>query len=274
MSLTYEAGAPGSDRSRRGRGGAPPARGARARVAGVRRALRTASTPGAPPPRARAVRARPPSGSTPGDAIELREAGGELAEAELVAAEVLSLIRSGVPGEEIAVVYRSPARMASLVENVFRRYGIPIAADTRTAFHRTALGRRTARARPLRAPQPTARPGPRTCSSTCARPGCSRTAPTRSTDSRPTCDERACGRWPRPGARLDLDLPEIDQLRDADDPAGRARRARPASAGRPPPPARRRPRPGRGARRPRGRHADPRARRTRRAWRDANAAPT
>ncbi len=76
----------------------------------------------------------------PGNAIELLEAGGELAEAELAAAEVLSLLRSGVPGEEIAVVYRSPARAASLVANVFRRYGVPIAADTRTAFHRTALG--------------------------------------------------------------------------------------------------------------------------------------
>ena len=34
----------------------------------------------------------------PGTAIQLLEAGGELAEAELAAAEVLSLIRSGVPG--------------------------------------------------------------------------------------------------------------------------------------------------------------------------------
>ena len=41
----------------------------------------------------------------PQEAIELREAGGELAEAELAAAEVLSLLRSGVPGEEIAVVW-------------------------------------------------------------------------------------------------------------------------------------------------------------------------
>ena len=76
----------------------------------------------------------------PGDAIALQEAGGELAEAELIAAEVLSLLRSGARAEEIAVVYRSPAKAFSLIQNTFRRYGIPIAADQRTTFHRTALG--------------------------------------------------------------------------------------------------------------------------------------
>ncbi len=76
----------------------------------------------------------------PGTAIQLLEAGGELAEAELAAAEVLSLIRSGVPGDEIAVVYRSPAHAATLVEHVFGSYGIPVATDRRTALHRTPLG--------------------------------------------------------------------------------------------------------------------------------------
>ena len=76
----------------------------------------------------------------PGKAIQLLEAGGELAEAELAAAEVLSLIRSGVPGDEIAVVYRSPAHAATLVEHVFGSYGIPVATDRRTALHRTPLG--------------------------------------------------------------------------------------------------------------------------------------
>ena len=76
----------------------------------------------------------------PGNAIALLEAGGELAEAELAAAEVLSLIRAGVPGDEIAVVYRSPAHAASLVEHVFGSYGIPVATDRRTALDRTPLG--------------------------------------------------------------------------------------------------------------------------------------
>jgi ATP-dependent helicase/DNAse subunit B len=155
----------------------------------------------------------------PGNAIELREAGGELAEAEVAAAEALSLIRSGVPGEEIAVVYRSPARMASLVENTFRRYGIPIAADTRTAFHRTALGHallalarcafpadRQARAEDLleylRAP--------------------SLLENGADAVDRLEADVRRKGlrTMAEARARLDLDLPEIDQLRDADDPAG------------------------------------------------------
>jgi ATP-dependent helicase/DNAse subunit B len=82
-----------------------------------------------------------PEGIDPGRAIGLLEAGGELAEAELAAAEVLELVRSGVRAEEIAVVYRSPARAAPLVEHVFGRYGIAVATEERTAFRRTALGR-------------------------------------------------------------------------------------------------------------------------------------
>ena len=77
----------------------------------------------------------------PGRAIGLLEAGGELAEAELAAAEVLELLRAGVPAEEIAVVYRSPERSAALVQHVFSRYGIPVAVDRSTPVARTALGR-------------------------------------------------------------------------------------------------------------------------------------
>ena len=77
----------------------------------------------------------------PGAAIQLLEAGGELAEAELAAAAVLELRSAGVPGKEIAVVYRSPARAAALVEHVFGSYGIAVATDRRTALQRTALGR-------------------------------------------------------------------------------------------------------------------------------------
>ena len=77
----------------------------------------------------------------PGPAIRLLEAGGELAETELAAAEVLELLRAGVPGEEIAVVYRSPERSAALVQHVFSRYGIPVAVTRRIPVARTALGR-------------------------------------------------------------------------------------------------------------------------------------
>lgn len=77
----------------------------------------------------------------PGDAVKLLVAGGERAEVELVAAEVLSLLRDGVPGEQIAVVFRTPSRVASLVEQVFGAYGIPHAFDRREPFAHTALGR-------------------------------------------------------------------------------------------------------------------------------------
>jgi ATP-dependent helicase/DNAse subunit B len=77
----------------------------------------------------------------PGRAIGLLEAGGELAEAELAAAEVLELLRGGAPGEEIAVVYRSPERSAALVRHVFSRYGIPVGVERRIPVARTGLGR-------------------------------------------------------------------------------------------------------------------------------------
>ncbi|MBV8998560.1 MAG: hypothetical protein JO304_05845, partial [Solirubrobacterales bacterium] len=77
----------------------------------------------------------------PGDAVALLEAGGELGEAELVAAEVLDLLRAGVPGEEIAVVYRSPGRSAALIERVFDRYGIDVSVERRTTLPGTPLGR-------------------------------------------------------------------------------------------------------------------------------------
>jgi ATP-dependent helicase/DNAse subunit B len=77
----------------------------------------------------------------PGRAIALLEAGGDRAEAELAAAEVLDLLRAGVRGEEIAVVYRSLGAAAPLIERVFHQYGIAVAVDRRLALRHTALGR-------------------------------------------------------------------------------------------------------------------------------------
>jgi ATP-dependent helicase/DNAse subunit B len=77
----------------------------------------------------------------PGGAIRLLEAGGGRAEAELVAAEVLELLRAGVPGEEIVVVYRSLAAAAPAIERVFEQYGIAIAIDRQVPFGHTSLGR-------------------------------------------------------------------------------------------------------------------------------------
>jgi ATP-dependent helicase/DNAse subunit B len=77
----------------------------------------------------------------PGDAVTLLEAGGERAEAELVAQQVLELLRAGVPADEIVVVYRSRARAAPLVTRVFAQYGIPLAAGYAPPFGHTPLGR-------------------------------------------------------------------------------------------------------------------------------------
>jgi ATP-dependent helicase/DNAse subunit B len=77
----------------------------------------------------------------PGPAIRLLEAGGERAEVELVAAEVLALLAAGVPGDEIVVAYRSADRVAPLVERVFGAAGIPVASDRRVPLAHTAVGR-------------------------------------------------------------------------------------------------------------------------------------
>jgi superfamily I DNA/RNA helicase len=77
----------------------------------------------------------------PGDAVRLLESGGERVEAELVAAEILELLRVGVPAEEVAVVYRSLDRCAALVERVFDEFAIPVAIERKILFGHTALGR-------------------------------------------------------------------------------------------------------------------------------------
>ncbi len=77
----------------------------------------------------------------PGEAIGLLEAGGERAEAELVAAEVLALLRTGMAPGEIVVVCRSEARSAPLLERGLRRFGIPCGGERRMPVAHTSLGR-------------------------------------------------------------------------------------------------------------------------------------
>jgi ATP-dependent helicase/DNAse subunit B len=77
----------------------------------------------------------------PGNVIELLEAGGERAEAELIAAEILELVRGSMPGEEIVVVARSVERAAPVLERVFDQYGIAVALERNVPFGHTALGR-------------------------------------------------------------------------------------------------------------------------------------
>jgi RecB family exonuclease len=89
-----------------------------------------------------APRLEPPEPVDPraAQAVTLLEAGGERAEAELVASEILALTRAGTPGEEIAVLYRSPAA-APLVTRVLEQYGVRVAGSGELALGHTTLGR-------------------------------------------------------------------------------------------------------------------------------------
>jgi hypothetical protein len=79
-----------------------------------------------------------PARRAPNGAVRLLEAGGERAEAELVGAEVLELMREGVEPEDVAVLVRGPSR--PLFEQVLGAYGIPVAADGRASLGATRLG--------------------------------------------------------------------------------------------------------------------------------------
>ncbi|MBO0768933.1 MAG: PD-(D/E)XK nuclease family protein [Solirubrobacterales bacterium] len=77
----------------------------------------------------------------PGGAVQILEAGGELAEAELVAAEVRTALNQGVPAGELVVVCRSLTRQGALLERTLARYGVPVTSARRVPFTHTALGR-------------------------------------------------------------------------------------------------------------------------------------
>ncbi len=82
-----------------------------------------------------------PAQVDPGNSVRLLEAGGERAEAELVAAEVLGLLRAGVAAEEIVVICRSLLDAGPLFERVFHQYGIPVGLGQRVPLTHTTLGR-------------------------------------------------------------------------------------------------------------------------------------
>jgi ATP-dependent helicase/DNAse subunit B len=77
----------------------------------------------------------------PGGSVRLLESAGELAEAELVAAEIRGLLDHGIAGHDIAVVYRTLSSGVPVIASVCERYGIPTEVDRRVGFVQTALGR-------------------------------------------------------------------------------------------------------------------------------------
>jgi PD-(D/E)XK nuclease superfamily len=76
----------------------------------------------------------------PNGAVRLLEAGGERAEAELVGAEVLELMRQGIDAADIAVLLRGDAATTALFAQVLAGYGIPVSHDRRQLLARTRLG--------------------------------------------------------------------------------------------------------------------------------------
>jgi len=76
----------------------------------------------------------------PNGAVRLLEAGGERAEAELVGAAVLELMRQGIEAPDIAVLLRGDAGTTALFAQVLAGYGIPVTHDRRVALGRTRLG--------------------------------------------------------------------------------------------------------------------------------------
>jgi len=77
----------------------------------------------------------------PADAVRLLEAGGALAEAELIAAEALDACRAGVPADQIVVVCRSLERSGALLERVMARYGLAVTCERPIKVAHTAIGR-------------------------------------------------------------------------------------------------------------------------------------
>jgi len=76
-----------------------------------------------------------------GEAVVVLEAGGERAEAELIGATVLELLREGVPAEQVAILCRSLDRSGPLFAAVLREYGVPFAGEWAMPLARAALGR-------------------------------------------------------------------------------------------------------------------------------------
>jgi ATP-dependent helicase/DNAse subunit B len=76
----------------------------------------------------------------PNGAVRLLEAGGERAEAELVGAAVLELMRQGIDPADIAVLQRGDAGTAALFAQVLAGYGIPVTHERRVRLDRTRLG--------------------------------------------------------------------------------------------------------------------------------------
>ena len=122
------------------------------------------------------------------------KAGGERAEAELIAGEVVALLRpAACAARRSPSCARSAPAAAPLFESVFAQYGIAVRRGARAAAVAHAAGPRAARRGAVRARLTARGARPRTCSITSALPGCSR-APRSPIASRRGSGARACAR--------------------------------------------------------------------------------
>ncbi len=76
----------------------------------------------------------------PNGALRLLEAGGERAEAELVAAEVLELLRQGLEAPDIAVLARGGGDAGILVARALEEAGVPVTYPRQLPLAATRLG--------------------------------------------------------------------------------------------------------------------------------------
>jgi ATP-dependent helicase/DNAse subunit B len=73
--------------------------------------------------------------------VRFLEGAGVRGTAELLAAEVVEILRAGTPGERIAVVCDSVERWRSILDGEFTSLGIPFAIESPSRLGDTALGR-------------------------------------------------------------------------------------------------------------------------------------
>ncbi len=74
-------------------------------------------------------------------AVRFLEGSGARATFELVAEEVLALLRAGVRAEEIAVICPSPERQRPALETAFTSFGVPYVLEGRARLGQTPFGR-------------------------------------------------------------------------------------------------------------------------------------
>jgi len=83
----------------------------------------------------------PPAAPPIDGAVRFLEGAGARGTLELLADEVLALVRAGTPPERIGIVTPALERWREPLETVFGALGVPHAVETPLSFGRTALGR-------------------------------------------------------------------------------------------------------------------------------------